>query len=214
MCPPCIAPNGVSLSRMVKTRDCLPRHRDRAWDVLEQMFVLWKEVGESCPKHQRILIPDTAFPCVFRFNCWGGLNWCSLHTCLKWCPKLKGFFLVHSLPKNAPLPKFLQKKGICIPHPKHSQTRIHSTKIQVQCGFCLHVPLILQRHRFQLQFSQLLGTFGVRSRCEWYRAGQRLWFGECFGKAVGMFAFGLHQFLGWRKKNTGRAQVFVGSFWL
>lgn len=31
-----------------KKRECLPRHRDRAWDVLEQVFVLWKEVGESC----------------------------------------------------------------------------------------------------------------------------------------------------------------------
>lgn len=100
------------------------------------------------------------------------------------------------------------KKQICLPHPKHSQTKKSMQKNQVQCGFCLHVPLILQRYWFQLQFSQLLGTFGVRSRCEWYRAGQRLWFGECFGKAVGMFAFGLHPFLGWKKQRES-----LSFFW-
>ena len=183
----------------------LPRHRDRAWDVLEQMFVLWQEVylGPQLVKAARQRI--WYVPC-FPFQLWGdSLN---VHYILfELMSEADFFFLVVVHYLKFPIAKVKKNYQILYHTPQTTkEIRIHSQKQnQVQCGFCLHVPLILQRHWFQLQFPKLLGTIGCRSRCEWYRARQRLWFGECFGKAVGMFAFGLHPFLGWRRKTTLRA---------
>lgn len=197
MCPLCIAPNGVSLSRMLKNGNAC------------RGIVTEREMSLSkCLCFGKKLVKAATFPYVFRFNCLGDLNWRSLHTCLKWCPTLKvSLSSIHYL--KCPFAKV--KKTDLFTTSQTFPNKKSMQKNQVQCGFCLHVPLILQRYWFQLQFSQLLGTFGVRSRCEWYRAGQRLWFGECFGKAVGMFAFGLHPFLGW-KKTTGEFKFLLEAF--